>query len=461
MAEELGVSTTTITAAFSLLRERGLIRPEVGRGTFVSERPSAYLRTQRVTPGAIAVPLSRREKMPWRRRVLMGSTARLRTAYPHASDCSTGRPDINLLPFDIIKRAWHATMEASTPVDLQYAGPDPIEPLTLALSPLLAKDGIEATARNLVIGSSAQQLMSLCLESVGGLSGSEKSVVAIEEPGYPTIMDTYERAGARLIGIAVDEYGAIPDALAAALEGGATLVLLTPRAHNPTGASWSSARLSAIADVLAAHPGSIIIEDDQFADIATTRPGSLLTDERIAERVVYIRSFSKSIGPDLRMAVAVARPRLRDLIVEAKGHADGWSSRLLQRTLTAVLVDPELGPVLARARDAYRNRREVAAEALNTALRGYDGGAWCGPDGVNLWVRLPHGVDSAEVAEHAAAFGVLVAQGEGFFIRPGRNDVVRLNAGSVPAEVARRCGGLLAQAAIQALASQRSGIIHV
>jgi GntR family transcriptional regulator/MocR family aminotransferase len=90
-------------------------------------------------------------------------------------------------------------------------------------------------------------------------------------------------------------------------------VLVTPRAHNPTGASWSEQRLSAIADVLASHPEGIVMEDDQSADIATTRPGSLLNDDRIAERIVYIRSFSKSMGPDLRMAVAVARPRLRDL----------------------------------------------------------------------------------------------------------------------------------------------------
>src|SRR6476620_1325973 len=65
MAEELGVSTTTITAAFNLLRERGLIRPEVGRGTFVSERTAAFSRTAPVNlPGGTTLPINRRDKVP-------------------------------------------------------------------------------------------------------------------------------------------------------------------------------------------------------------------------------------------------------------------------------------------------------------------------------------------------------------------------------------------------------------
>src|SRR6185369_12234472 len=105
----------------------------------------------------------------------------------------------------------------------------------------------------------------------------------------------------------VDEQGAVPESLAAALKAGAKAVLFTPRAHNPTGASWSSERLAALADVLAAHRDVIAIEDDQFAGVCYTRPGSLLSDTRLESRVIYVRSFSKSIGPDLRIAVAVAR----------------------------------------------------------------------------------------------------------------------------------------------------------
>ncbi|MBO0860427.1 MAG: hypothetical protein J2P21_18500 [Chloracidobacterium sp.] len=66
------------------------------------------------------------------------------------------------------------------------------------------------------------------------------------------------------MGIDVDAFGAIPASLDAALRDGATAVLFTPRAHNPTGASWSVDRTAVLADVIASHPGVVIIEDDHF-----------------------------------------------------------------------------------------------------------------------------------------------------------------------------------------------------
>jgi len=236
-----------------------------------------------------------------------------------------------------------------------------MEPLASALASLLESDLIPARAEDLIIGTSAQQFMVLTLDIVAGLWGLEHAAIAAEEPGYPTVIDTYERAGASLLGVAVDEFGAIPASLEAALQKGAKAVLFTPRAHNPTGASWSRERMTSLADVVAAHKDVIVLEDDQFAGVANVSCGSLLSDPRVEPRTIYLRSFSKSVGPDLRIAVAVARPELKELLLEAKSFADGWTSRLLQRTLAAVLADPELYDVLDRARKAYLERRTAAA----------------------------------------------------------------------------------------------------
>lgn len=111
-----------------------------------------------------------------------------------------------------------------------------------------------------------------------------------------------------------NEDGALPDSLECAIRAGANAVLLTPRAHNPTGASWTPERLRALGDVLSQYPHVLAIEDDHFGDIADEQPGSLLADVRVEDRVIYIRSFSKSIAPDLRLSVAAARPRLKTLL---------------------------------------------------------------------------------------------------------------------------------------------------
>jgi DNA-binding transcriptional MocR family regulator len=133
---------------------------------------------------------------------------------------------------------------------------------------------------------------------------------------------------------------------------------------------------------------------------------------------------------------------------------------MIQKTLAAALADEELPDLLARAREAYAKRRRLAAEALNRVLRPHQGSTWCGSDGLNLWVHLPPGFDAAEAAERAAAAGVRVAPGEAFFIRPGHGDVLRLNAGSVPAGKAAEAGRLAAEATLASRSKER-GLIHV
>lgn len=103
--------------------------------------------------------------------------------------------------------------------------------------------------------------MVLSLDVAAGNSAAPP-IVAVEEPGDPTIMDTLEQKGAQLVGVSVDEFGAIPESLDDVLARGVSAVLFTPRGHNPTGASWNAQRMAALANVLAGHPDVLIIEDD-------------------------------------------------------------------------------------------------------------------------------------------------------------------------------------------------------
>jgi DNA-binding transcriptional MocR family regulator len=459
----MSVSATTISSAFDLLGSRKFVRAEVGRGTFVVSDWQEVNGNSSKPGGAAnppALPKLRGTRNPWRRNALMRASSRLRATYPSAMECSTGRPDAKLLPLEVIRLAWANCIQEVTSADLQYAGTAPIQPLADILVPIFEGDLVPARTQDLIIGSSAQQFFSLIYEVVRVKSEKSTLLVAVEEPGYPTLMDTLERAGGRLVGIAVDRFGAVPASLDAALRDGARLVILTPRAHNPTGASWSIERLSELSDVLKAHPDAIVVEDDQVAGIAATKPGTLLSIPELENRVLHVRSFSKSIAPDLRMAAAVARPLIRELLSEAKTFADGWSSRLLQRVLAKTLQTDEINVALKKARDAYRDRRQSACAALNQIVAPRGGGCWSGSDGVNVWVRLPPGVDSKHIQERSAAAGVRIADGEPFFIAPGQNDVVRLNAGSVEAEDAAKAGMIVGQAILDC-GWQNPGPIHV
>jgi GntR family transcriptional regulator / MocR family aminotransferase len=457
LASDLGVSLTTVTTAFKSLAATGWTRGEIGRGTFVAERGGYDSAASSVTvPGTRVWP---RLKSPWRRRALVTLMERLRSSFPDAINCSFGGPGPSLLPLKLIKRHWLAAFDDVTNRDLQYKTVDPIEALSEVLQARLVRDGIPVKSGDLLVGTSAQQFMVLATDVISRLGGTQEAVVAVEEPGYYTIFDAWDHAGVRMIGIETDGNGARPESLECAIRDGANAVLLTPRAHNPTGVCWTPERLQALGDVLSRYPHVLAIEDDHFADIAEQQAGSLLADARVEDRVIYIRSFSKSIAPDLRLAAAAARPQLKTMLEQAKSHADGWSSRLLQRVLSGVLQDDGLAPWLDRVRSTYRTRRERVADVLaNCGIPGVV--VWPARDGVNLWIHLPSGFDAGEVIERGAALGVLAAPGEVFYLSPGHSGVVRFNVGSVETERVSACAELLVKA-IQQSTGSRSTAIYV
>ena len=433
LAEQLSVSGTTVAAAYRILAEQRLVAGMVGSGTRVSGTVQPHQQnvlppSDTFAPSDASDAYSAKVSL-WRRRTQTNHIATLSRAFPGAKNFASGTPNPAFLPHIVLRRAWSKAAAEVTARDLQYTGSAPLPMLKDALLPRLERDLIPAVAADLLIGSSAQQLMMLALQITGVLNQNLKFLVGVEEPGYPTLFDSCERMGHQLIGIEVDAQGAVPGSVEAALNRGVRAIVFTPRAHNPTGASWSPQRLAELTEVIAPHPKLLIIEDDQFAEAANTPVGSLLGDPRLENQVIYIRSFSKVIAPDLRLALAIARPHLRALLTEAKFYTDGWSSSFSQRTLAHALTDPGIDVVIREAREAYNRRRTDFIHALATpgtpaALRPAPAA-----DGINVWLELQNGVSASAVAERAAAAGVIVATGEPFFVRVGRDDALRINIG--------------------------------
>lgn len=423
----LGVSASTVVAAYSRLRADGRIAGEVGRGTFVLPPANGQERSNGPDEDATTwSPPSLVQRPPWRRRTVLTSASRLHNLYPKALDCSRGKPDTHLLLTDVVRRAFHKAADAIESEDLQYGSPRPLPALRDVLLPRLVRDRLPVDGTEIIVGTSAQQLMVMSLSVASRLMPNRPRIVAVEEPGYQTVFDAFEYYGFRLVGMSVDEHGATPESLDAALRAGAIAALFTPCALNPKGVSWTEQRRKALADVLEAHPHAISIEDDQFADLALTRPGSLLEGGSIGNRAIYIRTFAKSIAPDIRVAIALARPRLANLLAESKSLSDGWTSMISQQALAFALEDPELDERLLAAQRVYESRRQTIRRIIEDRMRG-TGTRVSGTDGLNVWIQLPPGTAATEVVDRAGALGVLLVSGEPFYIRPGRNDVIRMS----------------------------------
>jgi DNA-binding transcriptional MocR family regulator len=231
--------------------------------------------------------------------------------------------------------------------------------------------------------------------------------VLVENPTFPPFMDLIEHYGLEPIGVPLDEEGMRPEAFAAALGRGPAVVLMQPRAHNPTGVSMTHARAEHLAVILARRrngENAIVIEDDHSGAISTAPEVTLAT--WLPERVLHVRSFSKSHGPDLRIG-ALGGPRaLVDRVVARRLLGPGWTSRMTQALLYELLTDEDSVADIGRARDTYAQRQATMA----TALRGH-GVPFTGGDGINAWLRVE---DERSAIVQLTASGIRVAPGTPF-----------------------------------------------
>jgi len=224
--------------------------------------------------------------------------------------------------------------------------------------------------------------------------------VAVENPGYAALYDLLRAQGLALEPVAVDDRGMLPASLAAALAGGASAVVITPRGQNPTGAALDHERAGELRHVLDGHPRALVIEDDHLWSVAGSE---LITLTGGRERWAATRSVAKALGPDLRLAVLSADERTLARVQGRQQCGPGWISHILQSLVLELWRDREVSALVARAGARYAARRERLLAEL--ASRGIDAR---GASGLNVWVAVP---------EEGAVIGAMLQRG--WVLAPG------------------------------------------
>ncbi|NYT34732.1 PLP-dependent aminotransferase family protein [Rhizobium sp. WYCCWR 11128] len=191
---------------------------------------------------------------------------------------------------------------------------------------------------------------------------SSGSAVAIEHPTAMRLLDILEDLGVKIIPVACDGEGPLPESLREALQQRPAAFLFQPRLHSVTGVTVSSSRLDQLGDVLE-DSDTLVIEDDGVGDVSAAPPQSL--GGRFAERTIHILSLSKSLGPDLRLAVLSSSAPIVDQIQSYRSFSAGWTSRILQGAAAWLLRDPETWQLIGEAREIYQQRRDALADALS------------------------------------------------------------------------------------------------
>ncbi len=403
LGAELGVSPATVSGAWRALAGVGLVVSRGRSGTFVLDTGSTW--------------------MPPRYRDLVGARGDARL------DLSTGTPDPLLLP-DLGPVLARLGSDALTSTYLS----DPVLPRL--------ERHLHATwpyrAEAITVVDGALDAMARSLELLVRFGDR----VVVEDPCFPPLLDLLDLLGAERVPIALDSSGLRPEALERALRATSpAAVVLQPRAHNPTGVSMSPARAEELAALLTSHPHAertVVVEDDHSGMVSATPDVSL--GRQLPDRVLHIRSFSKSHGPDLRIA-ALGGPRvLVDRIVARRMLGPGWTSRMLQQVLLELLTTSAGLDTVTEARRAYHFRQHELARVLR--LHGPLGATG---DGINMW--LPVASESAASLFLAAA-GIRVAPGSPFRAAAAVDgDHVRVTVGRLRADH-DAVGALLAAARV-------------
>jgi len=238
--------------------------------------------------------------------------------------------------------------------------------------------------------------------------------VLVEADCYSGTLSKIRSAGARPLGIELDDQGMRIDHLESLLdrlkaEGVRAKYLYTiPTVQNPTGSILPVDRRLALLQLAAAHDLPIF-EDDCYADLLfeDERPPAIHALDRDG-RVIYCGSFSKSIAPALRVGYAVAPWPVLSRFLALK--TDAGSGALEQMTLAEALDVETFDAHVSALSRGMQEKCAVIMSAIDEHF-GTAASYQAPKGGIFIWVTLPEAVDTSVLAGAALAEGVTINPG--------------------------------------------------
>ncbi len=377
LAERLGLSRTTVTAAYRHLREQGLLHSVRGSGS-VARLPGE--------PAVLPAPLE-----------------------SEYIDFSKAAPPSLPWLTDVARQ----TVE-DLPAQLSDPGFDPIgtPALRQAIADRYAARGLPTSPEQIMVTIGAQHAIALLSRALIGRG--DRAI--IEAPTYPHAYEALRVAGARLVGVPItphradaDDREEAADFVQAIRHSNPVAAYLVPDFQNPTGRTMSRSVRARVLDA-AASQGTIVIADETTAELSIDRPGEF-PPMAVDGPAVLVGSVGKTVWGGIRVGwIRAERPLIRRLLA-VRSPGDLGTPILEQLLVTRLIGD--MDRILELRSDQLRAGRDRLESLIARHLPEWDVPHVDG--GIVTWIGLGAPV-SSQLALAARREGLIIAAGPRFGI---------------------------------------------
>lgn len=405
MAEATGFSKSTVVEAYDRLAAEGVIRARPGAGFFVAA-PLAPLDVADIEPAP------RRDIDPvWMLR------------HSFENDPDTVRAGSGTLPpewlaGDAMRKAMRAAargnqLPAADTSVLGYA------PMRALLVRRMAEQGVDCSPDQIVLTESGTHALDLVCRFL--LQPGD--CVLVDDPCFFNFLALLRAHRARVVAVPMTPAGPDLAAFEAVVMRERPRLYITNSAfHNPTGAIASAAHVHRVLKIAEAAD-MLVVEDDIFGDFEH-EPSPRYAAFDGLDRVIRIGSFSKTATSAIRCGHVALRKDWVEPLADLRIVTSYVGNPLGAELLAAMLTDGSYRHHM----ETIRSRLARAMTRVARRLNDIGIAPWCVPAcGMSLWVRLPGGLDAADLARRAVDEGIILAPGAVFSPSGGWADHMRVH----------------------------------
>jgi DNA-binding transcriptional MocR family regulator len=401
LAAQAGINHLTAARAYRRLAELGYVTASVGRGTFVRTLAPAADERHGDDWQIYALPdrpLTYAEQVT-------GDAFRLANE-PGMLSLSTGWPSPRLYPTEDLARITSEVFRDKGGEAISYLTAEGLFDLREQVARYGAERGFASDADEIIVTSGARQAIDITVRTLI----EPGDVAVVESPTFVGFLTSLRAAGARIIGVPVDEDGLDVEALERVLaRHEVKLCALQTSCQNPTGRDLSPERRHRLAS-LAMERNFFVIEDGVYSELRYEGEDQPALRALAPGHVIYVDSLSKTVGGGLRIGWIAARGPVYERIAALKLESDFHTTTLAQHIAARFLGEDLHRRQVEQTLPFYRERRDALMEALDKHLAG-EYRANTPQGGHHLWVSLTRPLSERELYTEAARHGVTFTPG--------------------------------------------------